>query len=161
MKNKDLDTARAVAFRFLAGSARSRTEIQRRLEKDEIEAPIIETVIAQLEAEGLLNDAQFARDWVADRADRKRYGRRRLAAELQRKGIDRELQDEALGTIDDDSEMRRAREALQAGRFQVAAAGDAAGCQAEQRRISGFLQRRGFGWNIIAQVLREQAQNRK
>lgn len=162
MDQTALEAARRVAFRFLGYAARSRAEIEARLERDGFAPEITAAVIAELEARNYLNDAQFARDWIQDRADRKKYGRTRLAAELQRKGVDRETVQEALESVDDAAELRRA---LDLGRAKWPSAlppdADYALLQAEQRKISAFLQRRGFSWNIITQVLAELMANQE
>jgi regulatory protein len=151
-----LEAARAVAFRYLGYAARSRAEIERRLTRDGFEPDVIATVADEMTAAGWLDDVKFAQDWVEDRADRKQYGRGRLAAELQRRGVDRETAASALNTIDEEAELRRARAATaHRWRPERFAALDSAGRQAEKRRCADFLQRRGFGWPIIVQVLAE------
>lgn len=160
MNPQDREAARAVAFRFLGFAARSRAEIEKRLERDEFASEIIASVVEELEALGYLDDTRFARDWVADRADRKKYGRTRLAAELQRKGVDRETIRETLETVEDTEERERALQAArskwQPHRMEGA---DRETILAEKRRLANFLQRRGFSWPIIEQVLKELMQN--
>lgn len=148
-----LEAARAIALRMLAGSARSRAEIERRLERDEFPADVVAAVLEECAARGWLDDRKFARDWVEDRAGRKQYGRRRLEAELRRRGVDREAVDEALAEVRPDEERARA---LAAARSRLKGAPtDAASAMAERRRIAEFLQRRGFGWGTITEVLAE------
>jgi len=160
-KPDDLEAARGVALRFLGYSARSRSEMQKRLERDEFAPEIIEAVLAELEARNWVNDAQFAQDWVADRADRKKYGKSRLAAELRRKGIDKEQVTAAIGGVEEEEELARARSAA-ASRWKLEAAdADRETILAEKRRIASFLQRRGFGWGIITQVLAELTANQE
>ena len=161
MKPNDLEAARAVALRFLGYSARSRSEMQKRLERDEFAPEIIEAVLADLEARNWVNDAKFAHDWVEDRAERKKYGRGRLAAELRRKGVDKEMVTAALDTVEEADELARAMSAA-ASRWKLSAdETDREAIQAEKRRIGAFLQRRGFGWGIITQVLAEHAANQE
>lgn len=160
MKSLDIEAARVVAFRFLGYSARTRAEIEQRLGKDEFPPAIVSQVIDELVSMGYLDDAGFARHWVEDRADRKRYGRIRLAAELNRKGIDRETAAEALEVIGDEDELRRAMQAVGA-KWPTGSldSRDIAAVRKEQRRISGFLLRRGFSWQTIKKVLDALAEN--
>lgn len=156
MDKSALEAARNVALRFLGHSARSEAEIERRLAKDEYAPEIIAAVIAECRERGWLDDAQFARDWVEDRADRKLYGRGRLKAELRNRGVDRDSVDAALDTIDNEAELVRARAAAaQKWRGDALAKADRETLQAEKRKLAGFLQRRGFSWQIITQVLAE------
>ena len=149
-----LEAARVVAFRFLGYAARSKAEIERRLEKSGFPPEIIASVVEECVTRGWVNDTEFAQRWIEDRADRKQYGRSRLAAELQRKGVDRETMKTALSTIAVEDEVERA---LAAARTKYhperLANADNATLQAEKRKLSGFLQRRGFGWSTISQVL--------
>ena len=161
MEPNDLEAARGVALRFLGYSARSRSEMQKRLERDEFAPGIIEAVLADFEARNWVNDAKFAHDWVEDRADRKKYGKSRLAAELRRKGVDKEMVTAALDTVEDADELARARSAA-ASRWKLGVEEtDREAIQAEKRRVSAFLQRRGFCWGIITQVLAEHAANQE
>jgi regulatory protein len=159
MQPNNLEAARAVALRFLGYSARSRSEMQKRLEKDEFAPEIIAAVLAELEARNWVNDAQFARDWVEDRAERKKYGKGRLAAELRRKGVDKDEVTAALDTVEDADELARARSAAASRWKLIEDETDREALQSEKRRVAAFLQRRGFGWAIITQVLAERAAN--
>lgn len=158
----DLEAARAVAFRYLGYAARSQAEIERRLTRDEFAPEVIAAVIAEFTAEGWLDDAKFAQDWLADRADRKKYGKGRLAAELRRKGVDREALDTALEAVDEEAELERARAAArQKWRAESFIGLDRSAIQSEKKRCADFLLRRGFAWPIITQVLRELLTNQE
>jgi regulatory protein len=160
MKSLDIEAARVVAFRFLGYTARTRNEMEQRLLRDEFAPELVAQVIGELEGKGYLDDAGFARHWVEDRADRKKYGRVRLSAELNRKGIDRETAAAALDNIEEDDEVRRATQAAQS-RWKAESLEllDMQALQKEKSRISGFLVRRGFSWQTIKKVLAELTEN--
>ncbi len=152
-ESNDLEAARSVAFRYLGFTARSSSEMAKRLARSEFTAEVIEGVVAELVAQNYLDDEKFAADWVEDRADRKRYGRRRLSQELSGKGIDKDTIQEAIGTVSDDDELRRAVDAAQAKwRSLDVQTLNRAELDAEKRRLTGFLQRRGFSFAIIKKV---------
>ncbi len=158
----DLEAARAVAFRYLGYAARSQAEIERRLTRDEYTPEVIAAVIAEFTAQGWLDDTKFAQDWLADRADRKKYGKGRLAAELKRKGVDRETLNAALEAVDEEAELERARAAArQKWRHESFVGLDRNEIQAEKRRCGDFLLRRGFAWPVITQVLQELLANQE
>lgn len=150
----DLEAAREIAFRFLAYAARSSREITERLERDGFLPGVIDAVLAECELRGWVDDSKFARDWIEDRADRKRYGKARLKQELQRKGIDRETLDAALEGVEEEDEVRRALIAAQS-KWKADAMQNASHdvLQAEKRKLTNFLMRRGFEWSTIRQVL--------
>ena len=113
-------------------------------------------MIAECEGAGWVDDEKFAGDWIADRADRKMYGKSRLRMELQRKGIDKDTLTEALDKVDDDSERRRALAAIQVKwKPDIYGMMDRREQQAEKQKLSGFLMRRGFNWTTIKQVFAE------
>lgn len=151
-----LETAYQTALRYLGHAPRSRAQIERRLTRDGFAPDIIAQVIDRLQNRGWVNDAQFARDWVDDRADRKRYGRRRLAQELRCRGVPAEQIESALERISPEAEVARALAAVHT-RWdpQVLLQADPAFLRAEKQRIVRFLQYRGFEPEIIAETLRQ------
>ena len=88
------------AVGYLAARARSKREIEQKLLQAGYRPSTVEMVIYKLQRENLLDDADFARQWVESRQHHK-LGRSRIAQELRRKGISQEEADEALSTIED------------------------------------------------------------
>src|SRR5581483_3123635 len=162
MNAQDLEAARAVAFRFIGYMPRSRAEVERRLARADFAPEVVAKVVAECEAVGWIDDEAFARRWVEDRADRKKFGAARLAAELRRKGIDKESVTEALSAASEEAELERARAAARSRwRADVVAGLAAEARDAEKRKLVNFLQRRGFSWPIITQVLAETMANKE
>ena len=93
---------RAVAC--LAARAHSKHEIEQKLLRVGYRPCTVEMVLYKLEREHLLNDADFARQWVEARSGRK-LGRSRIAQELRRKGIDADEAEEALSVIGEDDQL--------------------------------------------------------
>lgn len=158
MEQSDREAALRVASHYIGYAARSRSELQHRLERGGFDAEVVTAVVEECVARGWLDDAALARAWIEDRADRKRYGRTRLDAELRRKGVGPQERASALAEIDDQSELARALNAARQ-RGLHADRTDAAAVAAEQRRLAGYLQRRGFEWSIIAQVIAQLMEN--
>ena len=84
------------AGRLLSVRARTEHEIRDRLDTGGFEAPVIEQTVARLDELGLLDDLDFAREWIRDRSARKSLGPRALKSELALKGVGRDVIDEAL-----------------------------------------------------------------
>ncbi len=142
--------AREIALRQLTVRQRTRAELQAALARKNVPAEAADEVLDRFTEVGLLDDAAFARDWVAAGARRQR-GRRVLAQELAQKGVAPELIDEALAGQEpgDDLEV-----ALALARRK---AGSLAGLdrQVRYRRLCGVLQRRGFSGAVISDVVRQ------
>ena len=137
------------ALRLLKYRARSRQELAQRLQRNGVESAVIEEVLARLAAQGYVDDAAFARQWVESRL-RTGHGRRRIALELRVKGIASatirgtltELADPAHETEAAGQQVRQRLRLLRG----VAPA-------AQRRRLYALLQRRGYAADVIERVL--------
>ena len=134
------------ALRHLARRDHSRAELARKLaahgDADEVDA-----VIARMGELGLQSDNRFAEAFVRGKAAR--FGASRLRNELARRGIERELIDEAIASECTESEIERARSVLH-GRFREPPADPR-----EWARQARFLQTRGFAPDLIRKLLKE------
>ena len=134
------------ALRHLARRDHSRAELARKLaahgDADEIDA-----VIERMGELGLQSDTRYAEAFVRGKAGR--FGASRLRSELARRGINRDLIDEAIAGECVESEADRARAVLR-GRFTEPPA-DAR----EWARQARFLQTRGFAPDLIRKLLKE------
>ena len=106
-------------------------------------------VLYKLEREHLLNDADFARQWVEARSGRK-LGRSRIAQELRRKGIDADEAEEALSAIDEDDQLA---DAIALAEKAAARAKPDEDPRKTYQRIAAMLARRGFRWDITKEAL--------
>lgn len=135
------------ALNFLGYRARSEKEVRDRLGRYGYGEETVEAVVGRLEELGYLDDEAFARDVARQKA--RRYGPRRVSAELRRGGVDSEL---ARGVVEEEfadrSELEAAREAA-SRRY------NRGGSDAEARRVYGFLMRRGYSADVCAEVARE------
>lgn len=142
------DRATEAAVNLLSYRARSERELRDRLRRKNFDEATIGEAIERLTRWGYLNDAEFARRWVENRATHRPRGRRLLAQELRQKGIDRDLVAETLEEAELD-EDEAAREAARS-RLNSLRGLDR---QVAQRRLSGFLARRGFSGETIRRVV--------
>lgn len=151
-----LAPVRKRALGLLDQRARSREELRSRLVKAEFEPKHIDEVLDDLAASGLLNDAQFASEWVRQRAARRGKSARALDMELRDKGVGGADRAAALEQISEDDEERTARDvAEKAARKVKAAPSDRAEYDKQLRRIVGALARRGFNQSMALRIGRE------
>ncbi len=136
------------ALNFISYRPRSVAEVQRNLNKFEVPEDIIASVIERLQANGLLDDADFARRWVEDRAAFKPRGARALRMELRLKGMQDALIDVALQDID---EYQLASQAAERKLRQLSGLD----WDTFRNKLGAHLARRGFGYDIAADVCRE------
>ncbi len=149
---KALDSALAL----LEVRARAKREIETRLVQKGYEPGIIEQVLAKLTRLELINDAQFAASWVEAKTrigGTRPVGRRRLSSELYAKGVAKDQIAEAVEVVTNADELALARAA--ASKKVRTVPTDREELQKERQKLMGFLQRRGFGWEVVKLVTRE------
>ncbi len=160
MNNITFEDAREIALKYVGYAARSESEIRQRLRKACAVDMVIEAVLADFRIRGWVDDAEFAKRWVEDRADRKLYGKARLANELQKRGLAKEYVTAALLDVDTDSEIARAKAALASKTKNYChSVNEIQFTAQEKQKLSGFLMRRGFSFQIITKVLKQDMEN--
>jgi regulatory protein len=113
---------------------------------------VIERALARLAELGLVDDAAFSRYWVESRQSFRPRGQLALRDELRRKGVAREEIDAALAESDDGPEAEQER-AMALARGALRRYADAPDRHSFQRRLGGFLQRRGFTLATIRPII--------
>lgn len=141
------EQARTLCLRLLTARARTRAELRGQLAKRGYPEDISASVLDRLAAVGLVDDSDFAEQWVQSRRAK---SRRALAAELHTKGIDRDVIATALSGIDAGAERDRAEQLVRAKLCRETLDGDDARVT---RRLVGMLARRGYSQNLACQVV--------
>jgi regulatory protein len=95
----DETACREAALKLLERTRRTRTDLEKRLKDKGYAMATVAPVLDRLTEVGLVDDAEFARAWLAGRWGRKPSGWRRLHQELRSKGVS-------------DDDVERARELL-------------------------------------------------
>ena len=139
------------AVGYLAARARSRREIEQKLLQAGYRPCTVEMVIYKLQRENLLDDADFARQWVESRQSHK-LGRSRIAQELRRKGVSQEEAEEALSAIDDEDQLAGAIALAEKAAARIKPGED---IRKASSRIAGMLARRGYSWDIAKQAIQQ------
>jgi len=143
--------ARTIALRKLTVQARTRHELEQALRAKQVPEQVVRDVLDRMTSVGLINDAVFARDWVASRQRRRHLSRSALKRELGVKGVAREDIDAALETVDADAEFASALDLAQRKLAQLGGLAP----EVRYRRLAGLLCRRGFGPGTTSRVLAE------
>ena len=144
------EQARALCLRLLTARSRTRAELLGQLTKRGYPDDVSARVLDRLAAVGLIDDADFAAQWVQSRHTRAGKSRRALAAELRTKGVDKEVISTALAAIDADAERDRAEELVRSKLRREALSGDDTRIS---RRLVGMLARRGYSQNLACEVV--------
>ena len=154
---RQADTRRGAmrsALRLLAYRPRSEGEIRSRLSRKGVLPDVIEDTLEHLRTSAFLDDAAFAATWVERRNQTSPRGRRLLEMELRRHGIDQAPAREASEVVDENEAAYRAGQK----RTRSLREDDPVRFQ---RRLSEYLQRRGFGYEVIKGVVKRLLDERK
>jgi len=140
-----LEKAYERALHFLSYRPRSTFEVRQKLQEKGTPLPIIDAVVERLTRVGLLDDEAFVRYWIEQRESFKPRGAQALRHELWQKGVDRHVIEDALRDWDEESGAYHAAK-KQAPRYRHLDR------TTFYRRMSGYLQRRGFRYEVIKDV---------
>ena len=151
--DKREEQARTVCLRLLTARARTRAELAGQLTKRGYPDDVSAKVLDRLTEVGLIDDADFAEQWVQSRRANASKGKRALAAELRTKGLDDDVIAAALNGIDASSERDRAVTLVQTRLRRENLVGDQAKVA---RRLVGMLARRGYSETMCFDVVKTQ-----
>ena len=141
------------AFQFLSYRPRSEAETRQRLLRRGYAEDEIDKTVAQLRRLDLINDTAFAEFWKENRNSFRPRSQRMLKMELRRKGVETEVIDGVVEGMDEaDSAYRAALD-----KARVLPVSD---YQVFRQRLGGYLQRRGFGYGVINNIIKKVWQER-
>jgi len=147
LKEEDaIEVAYQKALRYLHYRPRSEAEIRKHLIDNGISDIQTELVVKRLKEIGLLNDIQFASSWVENRIEFHPRGHYALAYELRNHGIENQIIEKVLENIDEDALAYKAASKY-ARRFRTLDRKNF------QKKMLGYLQRRGFNYTTSVQAV--------
>jgi regulatory protein len=149
MRGEDGEEAYNRALKFLSYRARSAAEVRRKLTRLGFSKRTVDSTLQRLFLSKLLDDEAFARNWTAARIAGRGYGPMRVERELEAKGIEESLAKRVLQESFSDRNLKERVQALVEKKFKGRDFRD----EKTQRRAAAFLQRRGYGFSLIRQVL--------
>ena len=130
--------AKKRAMHLLERMDRTEAELRKKLLESEYPEDLAEDAIAYVKSFHYVDDARYADCYVRLRGEGKSRGK--LLAELQQKGVDRELASQVLSEYEDErDEAQMIRELMEKRHYDPQTAS-----LQEQRRMYGYLMRRGF-----------------
>ena len=145
------EQARALCLRLLTARARTRAELAGQLAKRGYPDDVSSRVLDRLTQVGLIDDADFAEQWVRSRRVNAGKGKRALAAELRTKGVPGEVITAALAGIDAGAERERAEQLVRDKLRRERLNGED---EAKvMRRLVGMLARSGYGQSMAVDVV--------
>jgi regulatory protein len=138
------------ALKLLERRLHSARELKRKLTTREYGLSIVEEVIVDLTRLGYIDDERFAKTKALSAAEHKQHGKRRALVELIKSGVKGEVARRALDDVYDSRDtlaLARKLAEKQAPRLKHL------NPQAARRRLVGMLQRRGFDYDDIQDII--------
>nr|WP_133832646.1 MULTISPECIES: regulatory protein RecX [Micrococcaceae] len=149
--------AKAIVYRQLTASPKSRLQLARKLAERNIPERVAEEVLDKFQEVRLIDDAEFADMWVRSRSQSRKLARGALRRELSEKGIDPETAAAALEQVTDADEETAARTLVERKLRPGTNLSDPAERDKAVRRLASMLARKGYqpgqAFRIVNEVL--------
>jgi regulatory protein len=136
------------ALHFLSFRIRSEQEIRLNLQKHQLPENIIDPVLNRLRERSLVNDRDFAQQWIDNRNRFHPRGKRALSSELYRKGIPNQIIEETLNDLDE-TELAYKFARKKVDKLKTLDKSNF------QKKMYGYLSRRGFDYGLSKEVVRD------
>lgn len=136
-------------LRLLDRHAYTRRQLEDKFRQRGADPGVVAVVLDRLQASGLINDEAYARAWIQTHSHQGAMGRRRLAAEMARRGIDRTTTEVVLAEEAPADEPGACEELA----LRKAAVYRNLPRETARQRLSGFLIRRGFNFEDVRRAV--------
>jgi regulatory protein len=144
----ELERALDLAHRAVGRRDRTISELRIVLEHKRVDPAAIDAAVVELCAQGLLDDARYARQFTEDKRQLERWGSERIARDLHRRGIPPDLIEAAVADRGPDAELATALLLLEQ-RFPTPPRDDR-----ERDRAWRLLVRRGYAVELAYDAVR-------
>lgn len=153
--NRSVRTVSEDAIRLLARRARSSGELRRELSAVGHDASDVEATVLECESSLYLDDLGLARVLTEGLRERKRASRSQIRMKLRERLLPDGVIEQALGELDDDEEHELLRQAARDRARKM----HGLDRQTAERRLLGFLARRGWSGERAVRVARAALEN--
>ncbi|MBI4999665.1 RecX family transcriptional regulator [Candidatus Gottesmanbacteria bacterium] len=145
------------ALKFLSYRPRSEKELLNWFKKKKVSEKTQTLILLRLKEQNLVNDEEFVKWWIEQRTVFKPMGKYLIARELKQKGISQNIIDPLLhGSTVSLPEFDLAKKAAEK---KIKTYKNLPPLEFRQK-LSAFLARRGFSWEIVNDILSDQRPRR-
>ncbi|MEK4230760.1 recombination regulator RecX [Solibacillus sp. FSL H8-0538] len=139
------------ALHFLSYQMRSEFEVKKKLHDAGHGEAVVLEAIRKLERLGFLNDETYSKALLETKKRTAKKGPGAIRQDLMRKGIDRGLQEQVLGTFSHEEQVKVAMELAEK---QIRAGDNKTPSQVKQK-IQDVLMRKGYSFTVIKEILEQ------
>jgi regulatory protein len=144
-----------LALRYLGIRPRTSFQVKKYLRDKGFPGELADKITQRCEDQGYVNDQAFSRQWVQERLRLKPRSAYVLRMELQQRGVDSGIADEAVRAVSREDELEAARR-LVAKRLRTR---DVPPDPDTERKLLAMLMRKGFSGSVLQQIRRELRQH--
>lgn len=134
---------------YCSTAERCRADLEKRMLRWELEPSQMEEIYAYLEKHNFLNEERYASAYTNDKYKFSKWGKRKIAQNLQFKGISSSSISKALDRIDDELYLDNLKEILKNKQRTVKAKSS----YEEHAKLARFAMGRGFDYDDIKRVI--------
>lgn len=148
----DIERAKTRAINYISGKLKTKYEVRLKLKENGFTEDIIDEVLDILENEEYLNDRVFCEIFIEDKKKLNGYGKNKIKSLLIQKGISKNIFEDFLDEFEYDDEFDNA---LKMGIKKLNLLSNEEDNFKKKQKIINYLAYRGFGFDVINDVLRE------
>ena len=145
-------SAKQTVHNYVAYKPRTKYQIEQKLKDKEFDNEVIELALDFACEFGYVDDEKYAQMFVQDYLRIKSYGLQRAYFELIKRGIEKSLAENVIRQFEDKNEEWERAQKLADKKIQSIRSKPA---EKRKRALVDFLQRRGFNWDIIHRILKD------
>ena len=139
------------SHRMVRSKTYTKSGMEQRLKREGFSEEAVEMAVEELIDSGHIRDRKYAENWVVRRQKSNPRGKTLLKHELIDRGVDRETVEQVVAQVETEDEAVLALQIAQKRVKQYRQLPT----HVAKRRLHGFLARRGFGSDIVRQVLEQ------
>lgn len=148
----DIERAKSRAINYISGKLKTKYEVRLKLKENGFAEDVIDEVLDILEKEEYLNDKVYCEIFIEDKKKLNVYGKNKIKSLLIQKGISKNIFEDFLNEFEYDEEFDNA---LKMGIKKLELLSNEEDNFKKKQKIINYLTYRGFGFDVINDVLKE------
>ena len=148
----DIERAKSRAINYILGKLKTKYEVRLKLKENGFAEDVIDKVLDILEKEEYLNDKVYCEIFIEDKKKLNGYGKNKIKSLLIQKGISKNIFEDFLNEFEYDEEFDNA---LKMGIKKLELLSNEEDNFKKKQKIINYLTYRGFGFDVINDVLKE------
>ena len=148
INENSFNKAKDLALKKISKSQKTTYDIKLFLQKEGYDSFIIGRILDFLYEYNLVNDEEFARNYISDKSNINKWPKNKIIYKLKQKGISDSIIDEYISQIDEDYEYDLARSlAIKKSNSNFSFE--------NKQKVYRYLANKGFSYDIVSEVIGE------